>query len=145
MKIALPDATGVLADYELTGTPVAADPLERDAVRIVYAAAHVVADPFAAADPDGPAAVDWDATMAFRRHLAGLGLGIAEAMDTAQRGAGLDWPGALELITRTRAELPEALVTNGVGTDHLDPGEARNLDAVRAAYLDQLEAVQRIG
>ena len=53
--------------------------------------------------------------MAFRRYLDGLGLGIAEAMDTAQRGMGLDWPGALELITRTRKEVPDALVRLGFG------------------------------
>ena len=70
----------------------------------------------------GAATVDWGKTMAFRRHLAGLGLGIAEAMDTAQRGMGLDWPGALELIARTKAEMPDALVANGCGTDHLGPG-----------------------
>ena len=83
--------------------------------------------------------------MAFRRHLAGLGLGIAEAMDTAQRGMGLDWPGALELIRRTKAELPDALVFNGCGTDHLAAAEARSLDDVRRAYLEQVEAIQTVG
>lgn len=145
MKIALPDEAGRLSDYTLTGTPVRPEPLAPEPARVVLSAAHVVADPFAAADPGGPAALDWEATMAFRRHLAGLGLGIAEAMDTAQRGMGLDWPAALELIGRTRAELPGALVFNGVGTDQLDPGAARDLDAVRAAYLEQLEAVQALG
>jgi hypothetical protein len=82
--------------------------------------------------------------MAFRRHLAGLGLGIAEAMDTAQRGMGLDWAGALELIARTKAELPDALVANGCGTDHLGPGP-HSLDAVRRAYLEQVEAIQTVG
>lgn len=145
MKIALPDETGALEDYTLTGTPVAAAPLGPDASRIVLSAAHVVADPFTMQDPDGPAALDWEATMRFRRHLAGLGLGIAEAMDTAQRGMGLDWGGALELIRRTRAELPDALVFNGVGTDHLDPAHARTPDDVRRAYMEQLEAVQALG
>ncbi|MBA8822549.1 hypothetical protein FHW00_004916 [Ochrobactrum sp. P6BSIII] len=83
--------------------------------------------------------------MEFRHYLAGLGLGIAEAMDTAQRGMGLDWPGALELIRRTREELPDALVANGCGTDHLDPSKVTSLDAVRRAYLEQVEAVQKIG
>ena len=83
--------------------------------------------------------------MAFRRHLAGLGLGIAEAMDTAQRGMGLDWPGALELIRRTRSELPDALVFNGAGTDHLDAADARSLDDVRRAYFEQVEAIQKVG
>ena len=145
MKIALPDTQGRLADYTLTGTPIAQAVLPANPARIVYSAAHVVADPFTASDPSGRAAVDWDRTMAFRRYLAGLGLGIAEAMDTAQRGMGLDWPGALELIRRTKAELPEALVGNGCGTDHLDPSEAKTLDDVIRAYLEQVEAIQAVG
>lgn len=145
MKIALPDAQGRKADYTLTGTPIAQAVLPPNPARIVYSAAHVVADPFSASDPSGRAAVDWDKTMEFRRYLAGLGLGIAEAMDTAQRGMGLDWPGALELIRRTRAELPEALVGNGCGTDHLDPADAKTLDDVIRAYLEQIEAIQAVG
>jgi len=144
MKISLPDATGRMADYTLTGTPIAAGKLPRDAARVVYSAAHVVADPFTASDPTGPAAIDWDRTMAFRHYLADLGLGIAEAMDTAQRGMGLDWPGALELIRRTRAELPDALVANGCGTDHLDPAHAGSLDDVIRAYLEQVHAIQAL-
>ncbi len=144
MRISLPDEQGRMADYTLTGTPIAAAVLGRDAARVVYSAAHVVADPFAATDPSGQAAIDWDKTMAFRRHLAGLGLGIAEAMDTAQRGMGLDWARALELIRRTKAELPEALVANGCGTDHLGPG-VHSLDQVRDAYLEQVEAIQGVG
>ncbi|MCX7300851.1 MAG: dihydrodipicolinate synthase family protein [Rhodobacterales bacterium] len=144
MKIALPDTQGRLADYTLTGTPIAAGKLPRDAVRTVYSAAHVVADPFAASDPTGPATLDWKATMAFRHHLAGLGLGIAEAMDTAQRGMGLDWPVALDLICRTRAELPDALVANGCGTDHLDPAAARSIEDVIRAYLEQANAIQSL-
>lgn len=145
MKIALPDTTGVLSDYRLIGTPITAKPLGPNPARIVYSAAHVVADPFSANDPSGAAAVDWDATMAFRRYLSDMGLGIAEAMDTAQRGMGLNWDGALDLITRTKAELPDALVANGVGTDHLDLSEPLTLDDVRRAYMDQLEAVQAVG
>lgn len=145
MKIALPDSHGRLTDYALTGVPVEGVRLGPDAARTVFSAAHVVADPFTASDPTGTASIDWDATMAFRRHLIDHGLGIAEAMDTAQRGMGLDWPGALELITRTRTEFPEALVFNGAGTDHLDPADARSLDDVRRAYLEQIEAIQKIG
>ncbi len=145
MKIALPDTQGRLSDYHLTGTPIAQAVLPANPARIVYSAAHVVADPFTANDPSGRAAVDWDRTMEFRRYLAGLGLGIAEAMDTAQRGMGLDWPGALELIRRTRAEVPEALVGNGCGTDHLDPADAKTLDDVIRAYLEQVEAIQSLG
>lgn len=145
MKIQLPDAKGVLSDYTLQGTPVPEASLGANPARVVFSAAHVVADPFTANDPSGPATVDWDKTMEFRRYLDGLGMGIAEAMDTAQRGMGLDWSGALELITRTKAELPDALVFNGCGTDQLDPADARGLDDVRAAYLEQVEAIQKVG
>lgn len=145
MKITLPDENGTFLDYSLTGEPMTGAVIGPDPARIVYSAAHVVADPFAANDPSGRASVDWEATMAFRHHLADLGLGIAEAMDTAQRGMGLDWPGALELITRTIAEMPDALVSSGVGTDQLDPADVRNLDDVRRAYLNQVEAIQALG
>ncbi|MCB1337620.1 MAG: dihydrodipicolinate synthase family protein [Maritimibacter sp.] len=144
MKIALPDPQGHLVDYTLTGTGLPDAKLPERPARVVYSAAHVVADPFTANDPSGPATVDWEATLRFRRYLAGLGLGIAEAMDTAQRGMGLDWHGALELIRRTRAELPEALVANGCGTDHLDPAAARSVDDVKRAYMEQLEAIQKL-
>ena len=140
----LPDETGRLAPYTLTGTPIPPSRLPADPARIVLSAAHVVADPFSANDPTGPAAIDWSATMAFRHHLAGLGLGIAEAMDTAQRGMGLDWPNALDLIRRTRDELPDALVFNGCGTDHLSAADARGLDDVRRAYFEQVEAIQKL-
>ncbi|WP_299967680.1 dihydrodipicolinate synthase family protein [uncultured Roseobacter sp.] len=145
MKISLPDTNGALTEYRLTGTPIAEATLTPASARVVFSAAHVVADPFAAADPYGAASVDWESTMAFRRHLDGLGLGIAEAMDTAQRGMGLDWKGALELITRTKAELPDALVFNGCGTDQLHPDDAGSLDHVTAAYLEQVEAIQTVG
>ncbi|MBB2171137.1 dihydrodipicolinate synthase family protein [Gluconacetobacter asukensis] len=145
MKIALPDETGRMADYVLTGTPLPHMVLPPDPARIVYSAAHVVADPFTEADPSGQAAVDWDKTLEFRRYLAGLGLGIAEAMDTAQRGMGMDWPRSLELIRRTRAELPDALIGNGCGTDHLDPLQARSVDQVIGAYMEQVDAIQAVG
>lgn len=145
MKIALPDASGALSDYSLQGTPLSAAPLGPDPVRTVFSAAHVVADPFTPNDPSGRATLDWKATMAFRHHLADLGLGIAEAMDTAQRGMGLDWEGALELIKRTKAELPDALVFNGCGTDQLAPEDAKSPDDVRRAYAEQVEAIQNAG
>ena len=144
MKISLPDANGRFSAYTMTGTPVPQTRLPKNPARICYSATHVVADPFAARDPIGAASVDWAKTMEFRHHLHGLGLGIAEAMDTAQRGMGLDWPGALELIRRTRAELPDALVANGCGTDHLDPGDATSLDDIKSAYMEQLSAIQRL-
>ena len=145
MKIILPDETGRKTDYHLIGTSAPTGTLGRNPVRIVYSAAHVVANPYAAKDPSGSGAIDWERTMEFRRYLAGLGLGIAEAMDTAQRGMGLDWPMALELIRRTKAELPDADVVNGCGTDHLDPASVRNVDAVIRAYLEQVEAIQAVG
>lgn len=144
MKIALPDLHGQKADYVLSGEPIKAGKLSDHPARIVYSAAHVVADPYTQNDPTGQASVDWQKTLEFRHYLAGLGLGIAEAMDTAQRGMGLDWAGALELIKRTRAELPNARVANGCGTDHLNPADARNLDDVIRAYLEQVDAIQKL-
>jgi hypothetical protein len=145
MKIALPDTEGRLAEYSLSGKAIAGAALGSDPARVVYSAAHVVADPFTANEPSGRATVDWPKTLEFRRYLSGLGLGIAEAMDTAQRGMGLDWAGALELIRRTKAELPDALIANGCGTDHLDLSKSHSIDDVRRAYLDQVEAVQKLG
>ncbi|MEM6987004.1 MAG: dihydrodipicolinate synthase family protein [Pseudomonadota bacterium] len=144
MKIQLPDSGGALHSYALCGSPIEATRLSTDACRTVYAAAHVVVDPYHAADPMGSANIDWTATLAFRRHLHSLGLGIAEAMDTAQRGMGLDWQGALALIRHTRAELPDALVANGCGTDQLDARDAKSLDDVRRAWIEQLDAVQAL-
>ncbi|MFG3494253.1 dihydrodipicolinate synthase family protein [Streptomyces sp. NPDC047928] len=122
---------------EAAGTPLAS--------RVVFSAAHVVADPFADTTPDSPAAVDWDATLAFRRHLWSHGLGVAEAMDTAQRGMGLDWAGAAELIRRSAAEAKAVggRVACGVGTDQLT-GPA-DLAGVRAAYEEQLALVEDTG
>ena len=145
MKTRLPDSSGRMHDYVLAGTPLEPVRLPSGSARTVFAAAHVVADPFSDREPSGPAVIEWEATLAFRRHLAGLGLGIAEAMDTAQRGMGLDWDGAFELIGRTRNELPDALVFNGAGTDHLEAGAARTLDDVVRAYMLQIEAIQGIG
>lgn len=144
MRIALPDTSGRLTDYTLIGRPISAVRLGPNPARIVYAAAHVAADPFTADEPSGRAAIDWERTLEFRHYLADLGLGIAEAMDTAQRGMGLDWAGALELIRRTREALPEARVANGCGTDQLDPSAARSLDDVIRAYLEQVEAIQAL-
>lgn len=114
--------------------------------RTVLAAAHVVADPHADTTPDGPAAVDWDATLTFRHHLWSHGLGVAEAMDTAQRGAGLDWGAAAELIRRSAAEARAVggLLACGAGTDQL-PAHSASLADVRHAYEEQLTAVEAAG
>jgi hypothetical protein len=116
--------------------------------RIFFSAAHVVADPLADVDPSLPAALDWDATIAYRRYLWSLGLGVAEAMDTAQRGMGLDWPSALELIRRSVAaarDVPGALVFSGAGTDHLALSRDLTLEAVIRAYEEQVEAIESVG
>jgi hypothetical protein len=116
--------------------------------RIAYAAAHVVADPLSSADPWLQSAIDWDATLAYRSYLWSLGLGVAEAMDTAQRGMGLDWPASLELIDRA-LELahatPSARIACGAGTDHLEPRPSTSIDDVIAAYELQCEAIEARG
>ncbi|NHN90196.1 dihydrodipicolinate synthase family protein [Acetobacter conturbans] len=145
MKIALPDQTGRKTDYVLSGTPLPLTSLSSHPSRIIYSAAHVVADPFSATDPSGHAAIDWNKTLEFRRYLAGLGMGIAEAMDTAQRGMGLNWSRSLELIRLTKAELPDARIGNGCGTDQLDLRDVSTIDQVIDAYLEQVEAIQAVG
>ncbi len=120
----------------------------RPFTRIAYAAAHVVADPWSAKDPWLDAAVDWDATIAFRRHLWSWGLGVAEAMDTAQRGMGMDWPSSLELIRRTLDAAKGtrgAVVGCGAGTDHLAPDPGLGIERVVAAYEEQCAAVEKLG
>ena len=148
LAIDLPDETGRLAAYALKGNPIEMPAGPHRFNRAAYAAVHVVADPFVAQEPSLGPAIDWDATLAFRRHILDLGLGVAEAMDTAQRGMGLDWPAARELIERSlgaAAPVERERIVCGVGTDHLDPAEARSLDDVIAAYLEQLTAVQKAG
>ena len=116
--------------------------------RIAYAAAHVVADPWSTREPWLEAAVDWDATIAFRRHLWSWGLGVAEAMDTAQRGMGMDWPASLELIRRTLEAakgVRGAVVGCGAGTDHLEPDPGLKVERVIAAYEEQCAAVEKLG
>ncbi|NSC20261.1 dihydrodipicolinate synthase family protein [Streptomyces albus subsp. chlorinus] len=148
--VRLPGPDGVLRTYVPRAEPAPAvtGPAGRGPLtsRTVLAAAHVVADPFADTHPGGPAAVDWDATLAFRRHLWAHGLGVAEAMDTAQRGMGLDWAGAAELIARSAAEARASggRIVCGAGTDQL-AGPATGTAQVRAAYEEQLETVEQAG
>jgi len=111
--------------------------------RRALAAAHVVADPLSTKEPWLEAAIDWDATLAYRRHLWSWGFGIAEAMDTAQRGMGLDWKNSLELIRRTVAE-GGGFIASGAGTDHLPPG-AHSLADIVAAYEEQCAAIEKLG
>jgi hypothetical protein len=115
--------------------------------RIAYSAAHVVADARAAVDPWLQCAIDWDATISYRQRLWSLGLGVAEAMDTAQRGTGLDWPTSLELIRRSldaARDHPGAMVASGCGTDHLVAESARNIDDVIRAYEEQMAAIEKL-
>lgn len=115
--------------------------------RIAYAAAHVVVDPFANNDPWLDCAVDWDKTLAFREHLWAKGFGIAEAMDTAQRGMGMDWPTSLELIQRSvsLAKAGGHRIACGAGTDHLQLEDVSTIEDVIAAYEMQCEAVEAAG
>jgi hypothetical protein len=114
--------------------------------RVAYAAAHVVANPIAENVPGAPAALDWDATLRFRHYLWARGFGVAEAMDTAQRGTGLDYGAARELVRRSAREAREAggAIVAGVATDQLPPGPA-TLDDVRTAYTEQLADVSAAG
>lgn len=141
MKITFPDGA-----YRLRAEPLAIRKPRTAFNRVAFAAAHVVADARTAADPSGPPALDWDRTLAYRRYLLDLGFGIAEAMDTSQRGMGLDWPRALELISRSLKDAgPRAQrIYSGCGTDQLNPADARNLDDVVKAYLEQLAAIQKL-
>jgi hypothetical protein len=146
--ITLPTALGHLAAYRM-GEPRpfpthAAGPFNR----VALAAAHVVADPLADVDPWLDVAIDWERTIAFREHLWDLGLGVAEAMDTAQRSMGLDWNASRELIRRSldaaRAR-PDATIFCGAGTDQLAPSSRLTIDDVIRAYEEQIDAVERMG
>ena len=146
--IHLPVGEGSLSPYELLPTRSFAQPTRPVLPRIAYAAAHVVADPLADVDPWLEAAVDWPATIAFREHLWDLGLGVAEAMDTAQRGMGLDWAGARELIRRSLAAAQGrdgAIIASGCGTDQLEPGPNVTIDQVIGAYEEQMAFIEALG
>ncbi|GIL31023.1 dihydrodipicolinate synthase family protein [Actinocatenispora comari] len=145
--ILLPTVDGGLATHRLR-EPVSWPGIERPATsRVAYAAAHVVADPLADNTPGAPAVVDWDATIGYRRHLWSLGLGVADVMDTAQRGMGLDWVATRELIRRSAAAARDftgpALLGCGAGTDQL--GDVATLDEVIAGYEEQLAVVEDAG
>ena len=148
-RIRLPGGDGALLDYTMRvagSWPMPAPGTRFN--RVSYSAAHVVADPLAAVDPWLQPAIDWDATLEYRRYLWSLGLGIAEAMDTAQRGMGLDWPTSLELIDRSlrlARTVPGALIACGAGTDHLEPRPNTTIDDVIAAYEMQCEAIESRG
>lgn len=147
--IRLPNTDRSISPYVLSGTPIPfVQHKASDFNRIAYAAAHVVADPLASNDPWLSPAIDWDTTLKFRHRLWDLGLGVAEAMDTAQRGMGLGWPEAQELIRRAQAEArtrDDSLIAYGAGTDHLLPGPDVTIDAIIAAYEEQVGFVEGQG
>lgn len=146
LRIRLPRADRTIEDYSLVGQPITAQRTDGGFNRVAYAAGHVVFDPLAPSDPWVSSAIDWDRTLAFREYLWGLNLGIAEAMDTAQRGMGFSWDMALELIRRTMAAAGKNnYVASGCGTDQLDPAKPPMLDDVIRAYEEQMEAVEACG
>jgi Protein of unknown function (DUF993) len=146
-SVRLAGAGGTVYDYTPTGTFLYAERGSASRSRLAYAAVHVVADPLADVSPMAPAAIDWETTLAFRRHVWTYGLGVAEAMDTAQRGMGLDWEAGKELIRRSLAEAKAVggKIVCGAQTDHLTPGSARELRDVEAAYEEQCEFVEAHG
>src|SRR6266567_3533192 len=147
LQIKLPTAAGRLEAFRLSAPRDFGAAGKRTFNRIALAAVHVVADPLARGSPWLDAAVDWEATTAYRRYLWSLGLGVAEAMDTAQRGMGLDWKTSLELIRRSIEAAKsegDAVVFSGAGTDHLPPGP-HPIDDVIGAYEEQIAAIEKLG
>jgi hypothetical protein len=146
LSLKLPKADRRIESYRLAASRTFPAKLQGTLNRVAFSAAHVVADPLADVDPWLSAAIDWDRTIAFREHVWDLGLGVAEAMDTAQRGMGLDWPTSLELIQRSVSAAKargNALVFSGAGTDHLAPDDAKTLDDVIRAYEEQIAAIEK--
>ena len=148
VSIKLPVAGGRLEHFRLSAPRNFPHKAAGAFTRVAYSAAHVVADALAAIDPWQGCAIDWDATIAYRRTLWGLGLGVAEAMDTAQRGMGLDWNTSLELIRRSieaSRDCKGALLASGAGTDQLAAEAATGLDDVIRAYEEQVGAIEALG
>jgi hypothetical protein len=148
LSLRLPTAEGRLERFDMSAPRDFPERVSGPLNRIALAAAHMVVDPFAEVDPWLQVAPDWERTIAFREYLWDLGLGVAEAMDTAQRGMGLNWPMALELIKRSVAASKRregAVVFSGAGTDHLDPADAKTVDDVIRAYEEQLAAIEAVG
>ena len=144
----LPRADGTVTPYTLSGNAPVSAPAGPIRSRVAFAAVHVVADPLAAINPTLDVALDWDATLAYRRYLWSLGLAVAEAMDTSQRGMGFDWSAAKELIRRSVAEAKSvtgAVLASGAGTDHLEPGPRVTLADVEAAYEEQCAWIEGCG
>ncbi|HDG9791082.1 TPA: dihydrodipicolinate synthase family protein [Raoultella planticola] len=147
LNIHLPTLQGTITDYQLVTTEERPTVITPAFNRIAYAAAHVVIDPqHQGADWLNNPRIDWDSTLAYRHHLWRLGFNIAEAMDTAQRGMGVSWEIAKELIIRSLQEaqtVPGADLAAGVGTDQLEAAHATTLEQVIAAYEEQMELVEK--
>ena len=144
LTIDLPTTEGKLAAYPVREPRQFQKPA-KPFTRKALAAAHVVAEPLSTKDPWLDAAIDWDATIVYRRHLWSWGFGVAEAMDTAQRGMGLDWSSSLMLIEKSVREartIAGAEVWSGAGTDHM---AHTNLDGVIRAYEEQCGAIEKLG
>src|SRR5205814_2235522 len=147
LAIKLPGAGGSLEDYAVREPKSFRRPA-KPFTRRVLAAAHVVADPFSTREPWLEPAIDWEATIAYRRHLWSWGLGIAEAMDTAQRGMGLDWPSSLELIKKTldaARDAPGAFVASGAAPDHLSLHKEFSIEEIISAYEAQCASIEKLG
>ncbi len=147
-SLRLPRADGTLAPYvpsDVQRHTTAPQPPPR--TRVAYAAAHVVSDPRSPVDPILGGAIDWDATLAYRRHLWSLGFAIADAMDTAQRGMGLTADGARELVRRSAAEAKAAggSVAFGAMTDRLDATATHSFDAIENEFIEQCAFIEDQG
>jgi hypothetical protein len=144
--VKLPQADGTCSEYTLHEPVSYNRPHGPITSRRAFAATHVVGDAFADNVPGAPAMLDWDATLAFRHHLWSYGLGVAEAMDTAQRGMGLDWATTRELIARSASEARSVggRIAAGAGTDHA-PVALADLTEVIRAYELQVEEVEQSG
>jgi hypothetical protein len=145
--LTLPCLDGTLAPFTLSEPREWTKPAAPFQTRVAYAAAHVVVDPRRDVDVFTENAIDWDSTLAYRRHLWQYGFAIAEAMDTAQRGGGLTWKSAQELIKRSQADAMAegGAIAFGAGTDHLAPAPSVTLDEVRRAYEEQVGYVESVG
>src|SRR4051812_14612280 len=148
LSLKLPKAGRGIETYRLAPSRTFPAKLEGTLNRVAFSAAHVVSDPFADVDPWLSSAIDWDRTIAFREHIWDLGLGVAEAIDTAQRGLGLGWPTSLELIGRSMVAAKaraNALVFSGAGSAHLAPEDDKRADDVIRAYEAQIAGVEKAG
>ncbi|QTN00660.1 DUF993 family protein [Sediminibacillus dalangtanensis] len=148
IKLILPAKGRKLYTYQMKASfPFSIPPKKKFSSRTAFSAAHVVADPLADADPIFDTSVDWNATLAYRHHLWSLGLSVAEAMDTAQRGMGLNWENAKHLIRRSAKEAREVggRIASGAGTDQLAPSPDVTLEDVKNAYLEQCAFIEGEG